>query len=254
MRLTSIVLLLVVAGSGLAGCGRRTRGSAPPAPRATAARESTSHAEALGPPIGRGDRLINAIAPKLAPWVAMWRQASPSFALDSLRRQGASAAFRNGSVEPMSEIRPESGAEESAFSALSIDAPGGRYTLVIDRYQAISESPTGFEIGGEPDSSPLLLDRGRSTSNAFDFCGTMCGFHWGAWIDSTRFVLAGWNELEQDSHRTGAFLSVYSLADSTQTRYLTRAVSSADWTRYRDAWQAWVETRYRALKAPRPRT
>src|SRR5690242_5364035 len=48
-----------------------------------------------GATVGKGDSLINAIGPKLRPWVVLWRHAVP-FAPESLIRVGVGAAFRNG--------------------------------------------------------------------------------------------------------------------------------------------------------------
>jgi hypothetical protein len=136
----------------------------------------------------------------------------------------------------------------ATFDILSADSPDGRFKLVFDSYQRVSEEDGEMEIGGEPDSSPLLLDMRDSVSNAFAFCGTPCGFHWGTWISSAKFVLAGWTELDAAGHRLRGTLNVYSILDSTVTSYLTREVSSDEFSRYRAAWEASVAERYHALK------
>ena len=56
--------------------------------------ETTRPPRVEGTPVGANDSLINAIAPKLEPWVAMWRQAMPEFKPDSMIRVGVAPALR----------------------------------------------------------------------------------------------------------------------------------------------------------------
>jgi hypothetical protein len=250
--LGSTIVLSVVAAS-LSNCGRH----AAPVRSATTARDSASVPPAaphdLGPPIGRSDPLINGIASQLEPWVAMWRKALPEFQTDSLFREGTGPAFRAGRTESMEDIDAWLKSNE-ASRVISAESPGGRYTLVFDVYLELEKAGGRVLVGGEPESSPLLLDRRTGTSNTFEFCGTSCGYQWGCWIDSVRFVLAGWRDGDETNDMTVGTLGVYSLADSSSTFYATRALPTTDWQRCRDAWQAWVEQRYRKLKASRPRS
>lgn len=233
-----------------AACGGRTEGERPPAPGGSA--DSAARLPAgseLGAPVGDRDSLVNAIAPRLALWVAMWRKALPGFAADSLVRLGESPALRGGNVQPLDMLRTMI-AGEPVFEILSDRSPDHRHRLVFDWYQRIVESEDAIELGGEPDSSPLLIDLQEKRSHQFEFCGPSCGYHWGRWIDATRFVLAGWSEDDGGIERRG-FLSVYSLADSTRVQYVTRPVSPAAFARYQDAWESWVRSRYRDWKSRR---
>ena len=100
-------------------------------------------------------------------------------------------------MQPAKDFIPSNSPEQEAvFAVLSATSPNDRYKLVFDWYQAIEESPGSIDIGGEPDSAPLLIDLRLGISNRFEFCGTPCGYDWGCWIDSTRFALAGWSDEE----------------------------------------------------------
>src|SRR5882762_1033783 len=90
----------------LASCGKH------PAPEARQDSSSevapTPPPEMRGPPIGSSDSVINAIEPRLAPWVAMWRKAMPGFEVDSLYRVGTHPSLR-GSMEPLAKMLPAPG-------------------------------------------------------------------------------------------------------------------------------------------------
>jgi len=133
-------------------------------------------------------------------------------------------------------------------------SPDGRYKLVFDVYQYIGESEGRFEMGGEPESAPLLLDLRLGTSNTFEFCGTSCSFEWGAWLSPTSFVLGGSQDADDYRQWMQGKLSIYSIPDSTVTTYVTRIFPVEKYDDYRAAWEAWVTARYRALKKSRSRT
>jgi hypothetical protein len=103
------------------------------------------------------------------------------------------------------------------------------------------------EIGGEPDSAPLLLDLKRKVSTRFGFCGTDCKHHWGAWVSPATFVLTGTQNDERSMGIRGR-VQVYSLQDSTVTTYVTRPLHSSRAAAYRSAWESWVAMRYHATK------
>jgi hypothetical protein len=192
--------------------------------------------------------LINAIAPRLAPWLAMWREAMPGFTPDSLYRVGAAPAFRKGYVQPLKNVYPPPAEREPVFLILSAHSPDGRYNLIFDWYQHIGDSSGDVEIGGEPDSAPLLLDLRGGVSNQFDACGTGCGFHWGVWLSPTRFALAGWHDADPTGRWKQGSLKIYSIADSSSTAYVTRPVSRPKFAQYRAAWKDWVASKFRGLK------
>src|SRR6185503_17537941 len=134
------------------------------------------------------------------------------------------------------------------FKILSARSPDNRYELIFDGYQCVVEQEGRIEIGGEPDSAPLLLDLKRRQSNRFEFCGpSVCAFHWGAWLSPSRFVLAGTLQDEKHMGIRGR-VQVYSLQDSTVTTYVTRPVHSSRTGTYQSAWESWVASRYRATK------
>jgi len=213
-------------------------------PSDTLLRTSPSHPTA--PQVGKSDSLINAIAPKVRAWAAMWGKAAPGFVPESLFFAGSAPALRKGYIQPLKNIYPPT-EEGPTFKVLGADSPDGRYKLVFDWYQHIGEDSGEIEIGEEADSAPLLLDFQRGISNHFEGCGTPCGYHWGVWLSPTSFVLAGWVEGDAAGKWKQGKITIYSIGDSTATTYVTRFVPLEAYARYRDAWGDWVSTRYRAL-------
>jgi hypothetical protein len=187
------------------------------------------------------------VVPILTEWVGLWQAAIPGFRAESLYFGGQAGALR-GYVQPVRNVFPPRGDQEATFAVMSADSPDRRYKLVFDWYQHVGVSDGEFDIGGEPDSAPLLLDLRGGVSNQFASCGTPCGFHWGAWISSTKFVLCGWTELDSEQHRFRGSLDIYSIPDSTAVSYVTRPVTAAEFSRYHDAWENWIRARYQALK------
>jgi len=185
-------------------------------------------------------------APRLRTWVGMWREAIPGFEVDSLTREGRAPAFRGGDIQSLSDAT--SWIDSSSIAVLGEQSPGDHYRLVFDGYQDVSESDGKIEIGGEPDSAPWLFDLRLGSANRFEFCGTSCVFDYGCWLDSLRFALAGW-EFDEESRGSRGFLGIYSLADSTRTRFVTRAVPEQSRKRYAAAYDKWVTARYWAWKA-----
>jgi hypothetical protein len=202
-----------------------------------------------GDPVGHKDARLNAAAPNLAEWVTMWRAADPRFQPDSLYFAGESAAFRGGYVQPLNDFDPPSPEGASIMDVLAADSPDDRYKLVFDHYQGITDDDGDVDIAGDADSAPLLLDRNQGISNRFEFCGPSCGFHWGAWLSPTSFVLAGWEEPGPTQRWTRGRVTIYSIPDSSSASYVTRAMSAEDFDRYRSAWKQWVVARYHAYKA-----
>lgn len=255
----AVAAVLVLAA---AGCAKKESRQETNATDSIAARESRSSAELPGAapsesasiPVGRSDSLINAIAPKIAPWVAMWLHAEPEFEADSLIRVGTASAFRGATEQPLKSFYPPPEESEPVFLILSAHSPDSRYNLIFDWYQHIEETGEEIDIGGDADSGPLLLDLRRGTASLFGMCGTPCGYHWGIWISPSSFALAGWQEADASSRSHRGRLEIYSLADSTVTTYVTRVVPSKQFALYRATWEKWVATKFRALKTPTPRS
>ena len=198
-------------------------------------------------PVGASDPRIRTAAPFVQEWVGLWRAAIPEFRAESLYFSGSAIALRGGYVQSLDSL-PSSEMQSITFGVLSAESPDHRYKLIFDWYQSITDEGGDIEIGGDPDSAPLLLDLHRRVSNQFRSCGTPCGFHWGSWLSPTDFVLAGWQELDAEGSRLQGSLEFYSITDSTVTSYVTRPVSKETFERYRGAWERWVADRYRTLK------
>lgn len=228
-RAVGVAIVLGLLLMGAAGCRRK-----PGAPSGTK-------------PVGAADRRIREAAPALEEWVSLWQAAIPGFKPESLYFGGTAGALR-GYVQPLKNMYPPLAGNDVVFEILSAESPDRRYWLVFDWYQGISEEEGKIEIGGDADSAPLLLDRRDGVSNQFASCGTPCGFHWGAWLSPTRFVLGGWTELNPEGSRLRGTLDIYSIQDSTVASYVTKPLSREAYERYRNAWEGWVLERYRARK------
>jgi hypothetical protein len=245
------VFMALVASMWLAGCGGRSQSSTTSTASGVAQQDGADlpvdqRPKILGPPLGPGDSVMIGIAGPLAPWVEMWGQAIPGFHVDSLHRGGSSTAFRGGQVQPLEAVEPSlAGLSHRVFA---VDSPTGRYSLIIDQFQGVVEDRGVLVASVGTESAPLLLDRGRRSSNRFATCGADCRFEWGAWIDSLRFVLAGSNS---SGPGAGGYLDVYSIEDSSRVRYWTRVVSEDERRRYETAWGQWLRQRYRELKERR---
>lgn len=258
VRSAGFALALLLAAAVAAGCARKS-GDSSGAADSTAARPAAGASttrdpdderpDALfGPAIGARDSLIETIRPDLAEWVALWRSAQPAFRVDSLRAGGWSA-FRpapDAMPWPFPGITHDAGGPESSPAMLRV-APGGRYALLIDRYLDVStDGPPGADVGGEPDSAPVLLDRGTGVTSTFEFCGTSCVFQWGAWIDSTRFVLGGQAFTGLAGGGAYGTLGYYDLRARRKATWYVPASDSAALERYHRAWWEWLMRRYRA--------
>jgi hypothetical protein len=208
----------------------------------------------LGPAIGARDSLMRILAPRLGEWIGFWRAADPALRLDSLRAGPWSAFAVKWDEQPYgiagittpAESLPPDQRDDEGLRALTVIAPGERYALLIDRYQSVGESENGIEIGGEPDSAPMLIERRTGRTDTFEFIGTMSGYHWGAWLDSSRFVIGGWGEASAAGGLTYGFLDFVDLDRGMQRSYYVPAVDGSAYANYRRAWEAWVAKRYRA--------
>ncbi len=198
--------------------------------------------------IGRSDRLMNGWASQLGEWTAMWREALPGFMVDStwgVRPQRWTPARR--SVAGDLERRQ---ATDLTLQLLGIESPDGRYLLDVDAYQDVMVVGDSVEVGGEPDSQPVLIDRGANVEYPLQFCGTSCGFHWGRWLSPTQFALGGWQQADDYGQWMQGSLAIYSIRDSTMRAYETRIVPARAFARYQAAWRRWLLRRYRTLPPP----
>ncbi len=241
-----IVLVFIVAALGAVGCAKRESHQEGSTTRAVA--QDSLSPQPTGALVGKNDPQINSAAPKLKPWVVLWQHAIPGFLPESLYLMGTAPAFRGGHVQPLKNVYPPPAVNASAFLVFSARSPDGAYNLIFDRYQCIAEDGEELEIGGDPDSGPLLLDLRRGVSNQFETCGTPCGFDWGVWLSPTEFALAGWQDVKGTGPWKEGRLAIYSLEDSTSTTYVTRPIPPGTFAKYRATWEAWVASRYRALK------
>jgi hypothetical protein len=243
------LLLLALA----AGCGRKSEdliadSSDSSAYRNPAAIPHPSPPQPAGPQVGKSDPTLNAAAPLLRDWVTMWQAALPGFQVDSTWKVDIQ---RWTPTRRRLQRTPESMEAETAlaYRLLSSRSPDGRYVLDVDIYQAAF--PMGgdtIEVGGEPDSQPVLIDFADSTEVPLQFCGPGCGFHWGTWLSPSRFALGGWQSADDYSQWFQGSLAIYSLKDLTVRRYETRIVSGTDFARYQTAWKRWLHGRW--LKLP----
>ena len=248
-----LVLLGALTAASLSSCGGRTATSTPTADTSAAVVVPPSAASAypagLGPAVGRGDTLIQASAAALAPWVEMWQQALPEFAVDSLHRAAAGPALKGGTLQTLRQFT--SMGSRDSLGVFRVDSPARRYTLVIDRYQGIIDAGGVIGIGGNVDSAPVLIDRVRRTANTFASCGPACAFEWGAWVDTSRFAIAGSVNAVPGGASAAGYVDLVSIADSTQVRYWTRPLTADELKSWRMAWGMWVTHRYRDIEAAR---
>jgi hypothetical protein len=240
--------VLIVGALVLGGCGGRARDTRNgTSPGAAATGGGLSEDPLDGRAIGSRDSLMRTLREPLQQWVGLWKAARPEFELDSLRF-ARWEDFRPAADEQPWQVPDSLESSEEGLNALVVVAPGGRRRLLIDRYQVISRGA----IGGDPDAAPVLADLGTGRTFTFESCGTSCGFHWAAWIDSVRFVLGGWEESREDPARTSGTLTYYDLRRGLQATYLVPLYRPEEYERYRSAWEDWVLARLRRLGS-RPR-
>lgn len=264
-RLVALALVMAL----VAGCGGKKSSRAPAAEDSAGTRghpaaegpSSTDErpAELLGPAIGSRDSLVRVLAPRLREWIGFWRAADPALRLDSLRAgrwapfaiEWDRESFSIAGITVPAESLPADQRDEQGLRALTIVAPGARLALLIDRYQSVEESENGVEIGGEPDSAPMLVERATGRTDTFEFTGTGGGYHWGAWLDSSRFVIAGWAEANSEASSMYGTLELYDLGRGLKKPYYLPAIDAAAFGRYRGAWESWVAARYHAAYGAR---
>ncbi|MEO5988088.1 MAG: hypothetical protein ABIU54_12600 [Candidatus Eisenbacteria bacterium] len=211
MRLLFAPLLMIITMGFAGGCSRAPSDHSTPG--------------AMSDSLGNG--LPRALVPRLAPWIQLWRTASPRFAPDSLTKVGS---------EPFELTAPQSGVRHQIPDArtragIEVLSPDSSKSVDFDVYLSI-------EAGGsrEPDSSPALADFKSDTLWRVAFCGTACFYDGAYWLDANRFALTGASQTgEQADGPWGAFLEVYDLQSHRRTRWLSRSVDAERFERFRAA-------------------
>jgi hypothetical protein len=236
----------------IASAGCDTRRDAPAVHTAPGDSTTVTPATPVEPPVpdapqvGRSDSLLNRARPALQEWVALWRDALPGFAVDSLWSDGTARWV------PKFDRRQDPGFGRSwADRLLGLRSPDGRHVLDIDSYLDIVPSHDTLDVGGEPDTQSTLEDRRTHALAVVAFCGTPCTFDWGAWLAPGVFALGGWSEVDGFETWYRGDLAIYSLRDSTVTTYVTRAVRPGAVNLHARAWTQWLLKRYRALASAR---
>jgi hypothetical protein len=244
-----LVLVVALVFGVAAGCSGRHAGRESHATIATRDDSATAATPAVPAPprgtqVGRSDTLLNRARPVLAEWTELWRDALPGFALDSLWREGTSP------WHPAFDRREDpSFGRALADRLLGVTSPDGRHVLVVDSYVEVWRDGDTLQFGREPDSQPTLADRRTHALAVVAFCGTSCGYDWGAWLSPDAFALGGSREVEGfDGWRQGD-VAIYSLRDSSVTVWVTRAVPPARYELYDRAWYRWLLARDRAQGA-----
>jgi len=206
-----------------------------------------------GPQVGRSDPLLNAATPKLGEWSAMWAQALPGFAPDSLWRLSG-GRWSPTDVRSFEPVKPGPDVDPGDYLAselLGIRSPNGRYTLDVDYYQVVEPMGDSIEVGGDPDSRCSLIDERKHVEAILLQTGSMAGYHWGAWLSNNSFAVGGWTEADDYGQWMQGQLWLYSLSDSTVSTYATRIISAEVYARYDASWHGWLLKRYRAWKRSR---
>jgi len=190
---TGAAVLVAVA---LIGCARRESG----APDETPASGSAPR-----------DSLLAAIAPRLAPWMPLWREAIPGFTLDSLRLVAA-APFHPELDQMLTEAFFDSPRRRRLFYRWSADS-----AYVVDPNVYLDFD--GGELVVEPDNAVALIDRGAGRWERLMGCGTPCRYFDALWVGDRVFVEAAWYESDEAPGRWAPALHVFDLAGHRSWRY-----------------------------------
>jgi hypothetical protein len=198
----------------LPGCARRTDHSGP----------TNSQADTLA------NGLPRALSPKLAPWIEVWRHATPTFALDSLKHAGPTPfKFDGGWAGTGGRVN-----SVRTRALIEVVSPDSTRSLDFDAYLNFGSDPDGgIEAEREPDSRAVLADFKLDSAWVVDFCGTMCAHDGAYWVDAERFVLTGDTQTgEQMDGPRCPFLDIYDLRSRLRTRWFGPTMSEAQSYRY----------------------
>ena len=179
----------------LAACGRRDHGAplsdVSPAPR---------------------DSVLAAIAPKLNPWMPMWREAIPGFTLDSLTL-GAAAAFVPELEQTLSDAFFDTPRRQRLFHRWSRDSA---YSVDPNVYLDLADDGT---LVTEPDNAMALVDRREGRWERLMGCGTPCRYFDALWVGDRVFVEAAWYESDETPGRWAPALHVFDLETRRSWRF-----------------------------------
>jgi hypothetical protein len=169
------------------------------------------------------DPALAAMAPRLEEWSRRWAAVVPGFVLDSLYRESGQS-FAPSYKRP---ITREDLARARAFGEASPDS-----TRIVepDSYRALVDG--AWELWGEPDSAPALLDLRSDSLSILTVTGPSGEFEEAFWIDADRFVVVGCGERQFEPWTGGGDLWVYDLARGTLTWYHTPDVGKQAYDRY----------------------
>jgi hypothetical protein len=223
--LAALAAAFLAAALATSGCDRR--------------REETP-AWTSTPAVGAADTLIERLRPSLTDWLALWHEADPGFALDSLAR-GERTPFRPAESRPLSEVP----ARERPDRRIALLSPDSARLLQPDRTFHLLRGRRGPELLREPGSAPAVTDLATGTRHVLFVYGSTQRFDHGFWIDPARFMVWGWTQTGRAPARWCGTLTVYDLAESSQVNYLTHDVDQAARERYEAAWDRWITQRIR---------
>jgi hypothetical protein len=212
--------LLVLAA--LAGCSRRAREAAPPAPAP--------------------DTLLTRIAPALSNWLALWHFADPEIAVDSLKR-ASEAPFTIRDIRGYVAFAPGA---RSRLNRLGTWAPDSMRVVEPDTALAFSDAGFAMHVGNGHPATAALVDLKINSIATVDSCG---GELDGAfWDGNERFGLTG--SLPPDSAGARrAIVRYFDLTAGTVTEFQTRGVAEDAYRRYLVARES---ARAARLRAPSP--
>lgn len=181
------------------------------------------------------DTVLQALRPGLEAWVERWKAAIPGFTLDSLYREaGSGLAMVDRRAADRDDLR-----RARTFGALS---PDSTRIAEPDSYRQLVDG--AWELWGEPDSAPALLDLRADSLSILTVVGPAGGFEEAFWVDGDRFAITGYGERRFRPWTGGGDLWVCDLARGTLTYYHTPDVDSTAFGRYMDRMRPELQRRY----------
>ncbi len=192
------------------------------------------------PGLAGADSLLAAHAPILEEWVQLWRRAIPSFGLDSMRA-GPLHPFDLSAigVVPLDS----SGFHRPAREGLYVWSPDS--TWAVDPNYYMDVGPDG-EPGFEPDAGVALIHRRDRVWRSLAFSGTPARWDDVFWLDSSRFLVAGWKESPQRPWRWRPTLDLWDLGARRIRGYWGPWVNE----RARGAYEAAFDSAFVAKRSP----
>lgn len=216
------LLLSVAAFIAIAGCGKRER--EPATGGETTSTAPASSGSTLGERVGpASDPLLAAAAPRLSEWSRRWGQVIPGFSLESLYRE-AGAPF---TIAYRRRATSEDHERARFFGEVSPDS-----TQIVEPDMYRFKASGAWELWGEPDSAPSIIDLRTDTLMVITGTGPSGGFEDAFWIDRNHAVLVGYGERRFEPWAGGGDLLVLDLPRATLTTYHTPDVTKPVYDRY----------------------